>query len=172
MHLLVSFAYSVAWFLSRAVPVVLSFVSLDNSSGWAHFCVGKQCSPRPREHTPLTDALLLRSCRERSTPSLFGHDMGADMDAKTSLGVLYTQSTYVCDLATTLCKTLQATEQQFSTPEQSTPPEFHDLMKRAAELKQLLATETAYFCQRLETVLQTSPFAAMVQADSPPPEER
>ncbi len=40
-------------------------------------------------------------------------------------------------------------------------------MKRAAELQQLLTTETTYFCQRLETFLQTPPFAAMVQADSP-----
>ncbi len=94
------------------------------------------------------------------------------MDAKTSLGVLYTQSTYVCDLATTLCTILKAAEQQFSTPEQSTTPEFRALMKRAAELKQLLAAETTYFCQRLETILQTPPFTAMVQADSPPPDER
>ena len=94
------------------------------------------------------------------------------MDAKTSLGVLYTQSTFVCDLATTLCKTLQAAEQQFSTPEQSPTPEVLARMKRAADLKQLLATETTYFCQRLETILQTLPFAGLIQADSPSPEER
>jgi hypothetical protein len=93
------------------------------------------------------------------------------MDAKTSLGVLYTHSTYVCDLATTLCTTLKAAEQQFSTPEQATTSEFRALMKRAADLKQLLATEMTYFCQRLETVLQSPYFAAIVQADSPPPEE-
>src|ERR1051325_10594086 len=94
------------------------------------------------------------------------------MDTKTALGVLYTQSTYVCDLATTLCTTLQAAEQQLSTPEQPPPPEFRALMNRAVELKHLLATETNYFCQRLETVLQTSPLAAMGKRESPPPEKK
>src|SRR4051794_7318023 len=117
---------------------------------------------------------MLFSCGRggRKAGSASWYDRGGPMDAKTSLGVLYTHSTYVCDLATTLSTTLRAAEQQLSAHEQATTPEFLALVKRAVELRQLLATETTYFCQRLETVLQTPPFAALVQADSPPPEER